>query len=388
MIDQRQEPVAPQVVLFVAARMVINLSYRMAYPFLSVFASGMGISLASAALPLTGRSLAGALGPLLAPVTDRYGRKTGMLLGLGLFSLGVGMVAIWPSFASFFGALVLANLGNQTFLPAMQAYLGDRVAYQRRGRVLALTEMSWSLSFILLVPLAGLLMVRWGWAAPFWLLFGLGLAALGLVAWRVPPESPHPAEQPTALWHSLKQVITSRPALTALAFSLLITLGNEVVNLVFGVWIGDAFHLEVSTLGLAATVIGLAELGGESATAALVDRVGKTRAVRAGVIFTSLAALALPFLGRSLGGALLGLVLFYLGFEFTLVSYIPIMTEVLPGARATLMAANLAAFSLGRALGALLAPWLYVSGIGVNALAALAFNGLALFVLSRVRVAE
>ena len=141
-------------------------------------------------------------------------------------------------------------------------------------------------------------------------------------------------------------------------------------------------------MGLAATVIGAAELSGEMATALLVDRMGKKRAVIAGVILTSLAALALPWLGRSLPGAMVGLFLFYLGFEFTLVSYIPLMTEVLPQARATLMAANLAAFSLGRAFGALVGPWLYAVGFGANALAALAFNGLALFVLIQVKVRD
>jgi predicted MFS family arabinose efflux permease len=270
----------------------------------------------------------------------------------------------------------------------MQAYLGDRIPFQRRGRTLALTEMSWSLSFIILVPLAGLLIAHWGWVAPFWLLTGLGLLMLAMVVWRVPADRPHPAEQQPALWHGLKQVFTSPPALVALSFSLLITLGNEVVNLVFGAWIEDAFHLQIAALGLAATLIGLAELGGESATAALVDRIGKIRAVRAGVIFTSLAALSLPVLGRSLGGALFALVLFYLGFEFTLVSYIPVMTEVYPQARATLMAANLAAFSLGRAFGALLGPWLFASGIGWNAIAALVFNGLALLILRWVKIPE
>jgi predicted MFS family arabinose efflux permease len=280
----------------------------------------------------------------------------------------------------------------------MQAYLGDRVRYQRRGRVLAITEMSWSLSFILLVPLAGLLIARLGWTAPFWMLLGLGLAGLALIAWRVPADGPSPNAGPqkdagpledqrqNTFWHTFGKVLTNPSALAALSVSMMITLANELVNLVFGVWIGDTFHLEIASLGLAATVIGVAELGGEAATAMLVDRIGKKRAVRAGIIFTSLAALGLPVLGFNLGGALVGLFLFYLGFEFTIVSYIPLMTEVLPQARATLMAVNLAAFSLGRALGALAGPWLYAAGFGANALAALALNGLALLALSRVRV--
>lgn len=388
MSQQPPEDGRARLLLFISSRLVMNTAYRMIYPFLSVFAAGMGISLQTAVLPLTGRSLVGALGPLLAPVADRYGRKTGMLLGLGLFSLGVGLVAAWPTFPAFFLALVLGNLGNMVFLPAMQAYLGDRIPYERRGRTLALTEMSWSISFILLVPLAGLLIGRLGWPTPFWLLLGGGLLSLILIAWRVPRDRPHVTPQGNAIWHNLRRVVTSPSPRLALLFSFAITTANEVVNLVFGAWMGDAFHLEIAVLGLAATVIGIAELSGESATALLVDRIGKKRAVRAGLVITSLAALSLPVLGGSLVGALAGLFLFYLGFEFTLVSFIPMMTEVLPEARATLMSVNLTAFSLGRALGALLGSWLFTFGFGANALAALLLNALAMLALSRLRGAE
>jgi predicted MFS family arabinose efflux permease len=359
----------------------------MVYPFLGTFAGGMGISLQTASLPLTGRSLAGALGLLLAPVADRYGRKTGMLLGLGLFTIGVGVVAVYPSFFTFFLALVLANLGNQVFLPAVQAYLGDRIAYRRRGAVLALTEMSWSLSFILLVPLIGLLIGWFGWPAPFWLLTGLALVVLAVVVRVVPKDSPHPSER-GGVWRGLGQVVSSRMAWMVILFNLGITMGNEVVNLVFGVWMYDQFQLNIAALGLAAAVVGGAELLGETATAALVDRIGKKRAVRAGVILTSIAALALPWLGQTLWGALLGLFFFYLSFEFTLVSYIPMVTEVLPGARATLMAVNLAASSVGRALGALAGPALYAAGFGANAITALALNALALLALSQIHVED
>jgi predicted MFS family arabinose efflux permease len=150
----------------------------------------------------------------------------------------------------------------------------------------------------------------------------------------------------------------------------------------------DVFGLQIAALGFTAIVIGAAELCGEALSAGLVDRIGKKQAVRAGVIFTSLASLLLPFIGQSLWGAMAGLFLFYLGFEFTLVCFIPLMTEVLPEARASLMATNLAANSLGRAVGAQAGFWLYSIGFGANALVALLVNGLALFLLSRLRIDE
>jgi predicted MFS family arabinose efflux permease len=80
-----------------------------------------------------------------------------------------------------------------------------------------------------------------------------------------------------------------------------------------------------------------------------------------------------------------GLFLFYLTFEFTLVSTIPMMTEIMPGARATMMAINVSGLSLGRALGAFVAPTLYAWGMGTSAGAALVFNLLALIALRWVR---
>lgn len=387
-MNQTDRPRRGLVVLFILTRIVIYASYRMAYPYLKQFASGMGVTVQSASLAITGRSLAGGFGPLLAPLADRYGRRIGMLLGLGLFTIGAGIVALWPTFPGFVLAMTLTTLGNQLFLPSMQAYLGDRIPYKQRGAIIALTEMSWSLSFIIAVPLLGLLIARMGWTSPFWVLTGAGIGTGVLLAWRTPPDHPAKSEQPAAIWGSLRELLKHRVALVALSFSLAITMANELVNLVFGVWMSDAFQVDIAALGVAATVIGAAELTGEFATAALVDRIGKKRAVRIGVVATMLAALLLPWLGRSMVGGMVGLFLFYLCFEFTLVSYIPLMTEVMPEARATLMSAYHASTSLGRALGALLGAGLYALGFQANTLAAFAVNLLALFLLSRVPIAD
>ena len=132
-------------------------------------------------------------------------------------------------------------------------------------------------------------------------------------------------------------------------------------------------------------MIGVSELSAEGLVGWLVDRLGKVRAIGLGLLANSLAALLLPLLGRSIIGAEAGLFLFYISFEFTLVSAIPMMTEIMPRARATLMAANVAGISLGRALGALLAAPLYTFGIYTNAGATVVFNLLALAALLWLR---
>ena len=184
-----------------------------------------------------------------------------------------------------------------------------------------------------------------------------------------------------SLARHLRAVLRHPAAIAGLALSVLLSSANETVNIVYGLWMESSFGLQVAALGAASAVIGVAELGGEGLVAGLADRLGKRRAVAFGIVLNTLAGLALPRLGVSTSGALVGLFAFYITFEFTVVSSIPLMTELVPAARATLMAANLAAFSLGRALGALLGPPLFAAGITANVGWAAVFNVAALVIL-------
>jgi predicted MFS family arabinose efflux permease len=369
-----------QIPAIIATRVVINTMIRMVYPFLPVFGRGLGVDLALLSLAVTFRSAAGVFGPFLAAVADRRGRKAGILFGISLFTIGAALLGFWPGYPAFVLTLVLTILGNFVFIPSMQAYLGDRVPYARRGMALALTEFGWSLSFILGVPLMGFLIARWGWVAPFPFLSVAGLLSLALLAWLLPRDKPIPDPQ-WNLWRNLGTVLSYKPALAGIFLGLSISAANEVVNLVFGVWMEDSFGLKIAALGAASAVIGFSELGGESLVSLISDRVGKSRAVAAGLALNCLAALLLPVLGVSLPGALVGLFLFFISFEFTIVSCIPIMTEVMPQARATLMSIFIAALSLGRALGASASSPLYQHGFTFTILAAVTFNLAALLAL-------
>ena len=373
--------------LFIFARIITSIGYRMIYPFLSAFSRGIGVDLPAMSLAITARSLVSTLGPLLSTFTDRSGRKRGMLVGLAIFSLSLFIVVLWPVYPAFFAALVLSTLGAYVFAPSMQAYVGDRVPYEKRGRVIGLTELSWSFSFIAGIPLVGFLIARTGWVSPFILLGGLGLLALGLIAWRLPGDAP--ATAPThSLRQNFRQILTHPAVQAVLVMSMLIATANESVNLVFGLWMEDSFGLQLAALGAASVVIGLSELGGEGASSAFVDRIGKERAVTAGLVLNALAAVLMTLLGRSTTGALVGLFLFYLTYEFTIVSSLSLVSAVYPQGRGTLMALNLVALALGRALGAVLSTQLYLVSMTACTIAAAGINLLAVLALRRVKVSE
>jgi predicted MFS family arabinose efflux permease len=254
---------------------------------------------------------------------------------------------------------------------------------------MALSELAWSISAIVGVPLVGFLIARQGWLSPFPLLVLLGLLSFILLA-RILPRDPAVTAARPSLFANLRRVFTYPPALAGLGMAALYTVANELVTVVYGVWVEDKFALAIASLGATALGIGVVELGGESLVALLTDRIGKRRAIAFGVGLNCLAALVLVVFGGWLAGTLVGLLLFYLTFEFTMVSGIPLMSEILPPARATLMATHIAVVSLGRAIGDLLAPRLFVNpwlpGMAANALGAILFNLLALALLRWVVV--
>jgi len=346
-----------QLLIFMVLRTILNTGHRMVYPFLAVFARGIGVEITTLSIVVTARSFVGMFAPVFGSFADQRGRKFGLLAGIVLFTVGSASVALAPGFITFSLAILLGILGKYLFDPAMQAYFGDRVPYERRGTALAVTEASWSMAFIAGVPLTGLLIARYGWNSPFLLLAVLGLVMF-VVIWRMIPRD-DPPKGTSASLKNVRAVLTNVPALAGISIALWASAGNELVNLIFGVWLEDSFGLRIAALAGASAVIGISELGGESLVALTTDQLGKPRALALGLTGNILASLLLPVVGRTEIGALVGLFLFYITFEYVLVSHIPLMTEVMPGARATLLSFNVTGHSLGRAIGALLATFIY-----------------------------
>lgn len=371
--------------VFTLSRLVVNTATRMIYPFLAVFASGLRVDIGIISLAMAVSMATSALGPFLAPIADRRGRKTGMLIGMGFFLTGMLSASLFPSIVTFFIAILLGSLGNNVLLPPIQAYLGDHTPYARRGFYMAVIELSWALSFIIMVPLAGLILENGLWNGPFIALSIAGAIATLLIWWLVPNDLPVQGE-PVAVFADIRKVLGYMPAVMGMLMGLSFILGNELINVIFGVWMQDAYGLQIAALGAASAVIGFSELGGNGIAAFLADRIGKEKSIAAGIILSSLTVITLPLVGSSIVGAFIWLFMFFLSFEIVVISALPLMSEITPTARATTMALFIAALSIGRALGDVIGPQLYKGGILFNAAGSLVFNLIALFILTRIKL--
>ncbi len=384
-------PAAPrsltfQVVMFTAIRLVINTAERMVYPFLAIFARGMSVDLTAMAVVISTANATSGLGPVLGPLADRRGRKFSMLLGLAVFTVGSLAAALWPSYVTFFISILAAHIGNVIFLPAMFAYLGDSVPYEKRGTVVAATETSWALAFVVGVPAAGGLIAGFGWSGPFWALALFG--SLGFLGVLLYADNRRPQATESAARHftqSIRTLLTSPRAWAGLLLGFTVVAANDMVNMVFGVWMEDTFFLQLAALSGASAVIGIAELAGEGIVALAADRLGKERVIAAGILINIAVLACLPLLSASTAAALVWLFLFYLTFELIIVSTLPVMTEVLPEQRATMLSAYIGAVSLGRAAASLVAARIYGAGFASNVIGAVILNLAALLALRLMR---
>jgi len=353
-----QQSAGLRLAVFTISRLVINTALRFTYPFLPALARGAGVSLVDVSRLVALRGAVGLTSPLFSPLSDRLGRRITLVLALLIFTAGNYAVFLRPTYWMLAIALILTGIAKVIYDPAVMAYLADTVPYQQRGRVFSVLELSWSSALLIGAPLMGLAMQRQGWSAPYAWLGVCGLIAT-LCLWLVMPrDRPAPHHRPATI--SRRALLRQEPVIWAVCAYLFMLMGaNELLLIVFGSWIESQFALTFTGLGLAAAVIGAAELLGESSSGLAVDRFGKRPVIITTALIVVLGYLLLPLAGSSLGVALGLLFMLFVSFEITIVGGLPLLTETLPQARGVLLSMALAAGSAGRMSGALAGPFVW-----------------------------
>jgi predicted MFS family arabinose efflux permease len=359
--------------VILAARVISNIPFRLSTFFLPAIARGLGVTLSAAGALVSTASLMGLVAPLFGAISDRVGGRRVMVFATALFAVGALLVAGLPLYPVAVVAFGLIGLTKMAFDPAMQVFIGQRVPYERRGRVLGLAELAWSLS-LLAMPLCGWLIDALSWRVPYLLLGLIGVPVWWLTRRALPGDLPaDPPSDPqtwdlrrtlSALLAQVRDVVRDSQSLLALATLALIGFAQINVLVVYGAWMEDRFGLSVSNLGVVTLVIGAAELLAELAVAFIADRLGKRRSVVISVIFTGVAYLILPHLTGSLAAALVGSAVMTFFFEFTIVALLPLVSGMSADARGTVMSLGRAAGATSRAIAAPVGVALYTAAPG------------------------
>jgi len=364
-------------------RLVINTASRFVSLFLPAIGRGLGIPLARAGDLISVRWVGALPTPLFITALARgRPRRTLIGLGSGLFAVGALVTASSGVYVGALLGFLLMGIAKPLFDVSSQAYLADRIPYERRGRYLGIFELTWAGALLVGAPFAGWLIRIHGWAAPFWFTGAALVLGLLLVARLLDSDAGDVAGVAGRL-------TIDGPSLAFLLVVGLYAAAAEMMFVVVGAWLEDSFGLSLVAVGGIAVFIGLAEFGGESATALFADAVGKRRSVLAGIVIAAAGFVLFAIVNRSLLPGTIGVMIAYFGFELAIVSGIPYASEIHPHARARFLALMVVAMAIGRTLGTIAGPRLFTGpGLATTAYVAAALNLAAAVVLLLGRVPE
>lgn len=367
------------------ARLAPNMGRRVLYPFVPAISRLLGVSVNDVQTVIALQGGMGLFSPVVAPLTHRYGRKRVMLGALGLFIFAGTMGAIIGAFWAIALTFLLFGASKMIYDPAFQAYLSDKIPYEKRAQAIGITELSWAGALVIGAPFGGLLLENIGLSAVFAMMLMFAIIGFIFVGLFLPSDMPDLSDdgRKSTQWRAL---FVHPQALGALMFVVLIIITNEMFFINYGLWMEQHFGLSLGSLGAVTVVIALAEIVGESSVIAFGDTFGKKRMALIGAVLCVICHVILPMLTFSLPIALIGLFVFFLAFEVAIVSFIPILSEILPTERALMLSASTSASAIGRMGGAWAGGILYglLGSLGGVSIITMVIGFGAVFVLWRM----
>jgi DHA1 family inner membrane transport protein len=352
---------------------------------LPVIADGVGVSIPTAGMLVSAYAIGVMLGaPIMTLAFSRFGKRTALMLLMGIFTIGNILSALAPGYITLLLARLVTSLNHGAFFGLGAVVAASVVPKEKQASAVATMFMGLTIANIGGVPAATWIGQQIGWRMAF-----AGTAVLGLLAiaslWLALPKG-EPGTVPDV---KRELGVLSRPAVllamatTVMGAGAMFTLYTYVAPV-----LADLTGASDTFVTLALVLIGVGFTLGNGLGGRLADWSldGATKIFLAAL---ALIMVLLPLVLTSHVGAAIGL-LAWGAATFAIVP--PVQMRVMqaaaeaPGLASSI---NVGAFNLGNAVGAAVGGGVISLGLGYAAVpvagGALAAAGLALVWLGRTR---
>lgn len=342
-----------QLVRLTAAKAVLNTALRWMPFFLPTLAGAFGTTTAKLTTVLGVGETAGLSTLLLGRHLDG-GRERKIMAGsLGMVAVS-SLGALVGNFWIFAVSYVVLIIGVSAFTVSGHAFLSRRVPFERRARTIGVFETSWAFALLVGAPSIAVLINVFGWRAPFLVLAVL----LAIMAFVVGTGTDTSVTLDDATAPLERQPLTT-DAWILIAASAAIAMTGLTTIVIAGTWLNEALGVSTGGIGLVAMAFGAAEITASSSSAAIADRAGPIHSTRIALALAVVGLLVMTQAGSSLLIGAVGLLVFFLGFEFSIVTSFSIVSEAMPQARGRALAANSALGTAARGIGIVMSGLLY-----------------------------
>ena len=354
--DSFDKEIRRNITAVTVARLVANAAYRFAPLFLATIARGFDVSLSTLGFAIFVSELSGFASPFAGRIVDRLTHRNSMVLGLIGSAVGCTIAAVSTSPLMFAVGVTVLALTKQSFDLGLGAWIADHVPYNQRGKIVGLTETAWALGLLVGVSVMGLITAATNWRIGFAFAVLCLVVSMFVIFNRVTNEARVPHES----HNTTPQRVTGNSWLVVAAmFFSMCSAQNLFVT--FGAWLEDEFQFGAARLAVAGFSLGLVELVASVSSSRQTDKWGKERSIALGALLVIPGGIFLCLGSNNLIIGLIGVFIYFLGFEFSVVSLLSLATSLVPNSPGTGLGWVLGAGTLGRAVMAIIATHLFES---------------------------
>lgn len=282
--------------VLIATNGVDMIGFAMVLPLLPYYALNMNATPETIGWIIASFSIAQLLSaPLWGRVSDHYGRRPALLIGLGASAIAYIVFGLANTIWLLFLSRIVQGAGGGTTGVA-QAYVADVVDPADRARALGWLSSA-TAAGVMIGPVIGSLAAHWGQAAPGFVAAGLCLINV-FFAWKWLPESRVHEESSNVrrpVWHAAWSVLR-HPGLAVPRLIWIYAVGMLAFASLTGVlalYLGAKFGVNEKTIGYFFLYVGTLSLVMRSIfLGPIVDRIGEVRTMRSGALML-IAGLAL-----------------------------------------------------------------------------------------------
>jgi MFS family permease len=283
--------------ILMAAAFVDMVGFAMIFPLLPFYALRLGGQEWVVGPLVAAFSVAQlASSPLWGRVSDRYGRRPVLLIGLSASAVAYVIFGFAQSLWLLFASRVVQGAGGGT-TGVIQAYVSDSTDPAQRARGLGWLSASTSAG-VMIGPAIGSLAAHLGPVAPGVLAAGLCVVNVAF-AWAFLPESrpshPHTAKTGirAAVFEVLRHPMAPQPRLI---WIYAVGMGAfTALSAVLALYLAYRFGVTAQTIGYVFLYFGALSVVMRAVILGwLVDRLGETRVMRIGAVLLALGMLLFP----------------------------------------------------------------------------------------------
>ncbi|MDM7859153.1 MFS transporter [Alteromonas sp. ASW11-36] len=285
-------------------------------------------------------------------LSDRFGRKPVIYVGLTVFAIGSVVAALAENMTGLVIGRVLQGMG--AIAGSVMALAADTTRAEQRTKVMAIIGISIGMSFYVAVLIGPLLAGQWGLSGLFWVTAGLAIVSILLVIFVVPtPTAQHANPETLPQQHHLRFVLNHQPLLKLnvsvallhmLITTLFILIPPQLIEAGFA--LGEHWQIYLPVLLLSIVFLGIIM------RAAAKVKTGVS--IQFCIFLMAIAIVGLAWLPLTVSSLLTLLVAFFAGFNY-LEARMPALVSIFApaGARGTAMGVYASCQFFGAFLGGL-----------------------------------